>query len=47
MAFITKNNMQEHFKPRLKQCVEWASPCGWGFADTIADIYYEHFPEGD
>ena len=47
MAFIAKNNMLEHFKPRLRQCVEWASPCGWGFADTIADIYYEHFPEDD
>ena len=33
MAFIAKNNMLEHL------------PCGWGFADTIADIYYEYFPE--
>ena len=47
MAFIAKNNMLEHFKPRLRQCMEWASPCGWGFADTIADIYYEHFPDDD
>lgn len=43
MEFIAKNNLLEHFKPRLRQCMEWASPCGWGFADTIADIYYEHF----
>ncbi len=41
------NNMLEHFKPRLRQCMEWASPCGWGFADTLADIYYEHFPNDD
>ena len=47
MTFIAKNNMLEHFKPRLKQCAEWASPCGWGFADTIADLYYEHFPENN
>ncbi len=47
MAFIAKNNMLEHFKPRLRQCMEWASPCGWGFADTLADIYYEHFPNDD
>ena len=45
MAFIAKNNLLNHFKPRLQMCVEWASPCGWGFADTIADIYYEYFPE--
>ena len=47
MAFIAKNNLLDHFKPRLRQCMEWASPCGWGFADTIADMYYEHFPEDD
>ena len=47
MAFIAKNNLLDRFKPRLRQCVEWASPCGWGFADTIADLYYEHFPEDD
>ena len=41
------NNMLEHFKPRLRQCMEWASPCGWGFADTIGGIYYEYFPEDD
>ncbi len=45
MAFIAKNNLLEQFKLRLKKCVEWASPCGWEFADTIADIYFEHFPE--
>lgn len=45
MAFIAKNNLLEQFKSRLKKCVEWASPCGWGFTDTIADIYFEHFPE--
>ena len=42
--FIAKNDLLERFEPRLKQCVKWASPCGWGFGDTIADIYYEYFP---
>ena len=26
MAFIAKNNMLEHFKPRLRQCMEWVGP---------------------
>ena len=43
IAFIAKINLLEYFKPRLRQCVYWASPCGWGFADTIADIYYGYF----
>ena len=45
MAFLAENNLLEHFKPRLKMCVRWSSPCGWGFADTIADIYYDYFPD--
>ena len=28
IAFIAKNNMLELFKPRLRRCMEWASPCG-------------------
>ena len=35
MAFIAKNNLLEHFKPRLRRCMDWASPCGWGFPDTM------------
>jgi len=33
------------FKLRAKQCVRWASPCGYGFADDIADIFYEYYQE--
>lgn len=39
--------MPEHLQPRKKRCTDWASPCGWGFADTIACIYYECLPEED
>ncbi len=47
LAFIAKIDLLEHFKPRLRNCVKWASPCGWGFADSIADIYSEYFPNED
>ena len=44
LEFLSKNNLLEQFKPRLQKCVEWASGCGWGFADIIADIYFDYFP---
>ena len=40
---LPRINLLEHFKHRLRQCMDWASPCGWGFADTIAYIYYKYF----
>ena len=39
--FIAKNNLWEKYDKRLQQCVEWASGCGYGFADIIADTYEE------
>ena len=44
LAFMAKNNLLEQLKPRLRMCVRWAAPCGWGFADAINDIYHEYFP---
>ena len=43
LAFIAKNGLLEKFRKRAHQCVEWASPCGYGFADDIADVYYEYY----
>lgn len=43
LAFIAKNGLLEKFKLRAEQCVKWASPCGYGFADDIADAFYEFY----
>lgn len=45
LKFIAKHNLLDSFKLRAKQCVEWASPCGYGFADEIADVYYDYYQE--
>jgi len=45
LEFMYKHNLLDDFKPRAKQCVRWASPCGYGFADEIADIFYEYYQE--
>jgi hypothetical protein len=45
LEFIAKNNLQDVFKRRAKQCVKWASRCGYGFADVIAEVYYEYYQD--
>lgn len=45
LEFIAKNNLLDDFKLRAEQCVKWASVCGYGFADDIADIYYAFYQD--
>jgi len=45
LEFIAKNNLLDVFKRRAKQCVKWASRCGYGFADVIAEVYYEYYQD--
>lgn len=45
LEFIHKNNLLDEFKVRAKQCVKWASVCGYGFADEIAEIFYEYYQD--
>ena len=44
LKYISANGLLDNFKLRAKQCMRWASPCGYGFADEIADIYYKYYP---
>jgi hypothetical protein len=41
LAFISKNNLLKEFQQRARQCVEWASVCGYGFCDEMSEIYFE------
>ncbi|MDD5149522.1 MAG: DUF6155 family protein [Flavobacterium sp.] len=45
LEFIDRQNLLEQFRLRAEQCVKWASPCGYGFADDIEDVYYQYYPE--
>ncbi len=45
LEFIDRQNLLEQFRLRAEQCVKWASPCGYGFADAIEDVYYQYYPE--
>ncbi len=41
VKYIAVNGLWEKYDKRLQQCVKWASVCGWGFSDAMADIYEE------
>ncbi|GAB1415954.1 hypothetical protein MASR2M117_13600 [Paludibacter sp.] len=43
LQYISTNGLLEKFKLRAKQCVRWASPCGYGFADEIDSVYSEYY----
>jgi hypothetical protein len=45
LNFIAKNGLLDQFKLRAKQCVKWASPCGYGFADEIESVFDEYYEE--
>ena len=45
LKFMMKNNLLDKFKKRCLKCREWASPCGYGFADDIEQLVYEYFGE--
>ena len=43
LLFLQKNNLLAQFKLRCESCVKYASPCGYGFADEISDLYYQFY----
>lgn len=45
LVFLAKHDLLEDFKVRAEQCVNWASNCGYGFADDIADIFYQYYED--
>lgn len=45
LEFLKKNGLLAEFKQRCLNCVNWAEPCGYGFADEMWDIYCNYYPE--
>ena len=43
LKYITKHGFLDAFKQRCLQCVENASPFGYGFSEVIGDLYYEYY----
>lgn len=43
LKFIQQNGLFTQFQNRAEQCVKWATPCGYGFADDMEDIYLKFY----
>jgi hypothetical protein len=43
LKFMHKHNLLDDFKLRAEDCVKWASVCGYGFADDIAQAFYDYY----
>lgn len=41
---IVKYDLKDQFEEPCRRIVEQTSHCGWGFHDTLSDIYNEAFP---
>ena len=42
MKFLNQHNLIERFQPNLDNILRYSDDCGWGFADSMKDIYYEY-----
>lgn len=47
LAFISKHNLLNEFQLRAKQCIKWASGCGYGFADDMEELLFDYYDEID
>lgn len=46
VKFIVENQLQDVFEGRCRRIVYDTSEMGWGFHDTLSEIYGEHFEGG-
>lgn len=47
LIYLQKNNLLDNFKLRCVDCVKYASPCGYGFAAEISELFHEYYDENN
>lgn len=45
MKFMSQNGLVEEFSPRIQKMIKSVECCGYGFPDTLWDMYYEYAEE--
>ena len=43
LKFISSHNLFPEFKERIKNCLQTASECGWGYGEELHEVYYNYF----
>ena len=41
LRHIVRYDLWDKYDSRIKQCLRWASPCGWRFPNALNDMYEE------
>jgi len=47
LKFLQKHKLLEHFRKRCRDCVKYAEPCGYGFADEMDDLFNEYYSKSN
>ena len=42
LKHISDHNLEEHFRQRIESMLN-STQCGWGFSDTLWDMYYDYY----
>ena len=42
MKFIATHGLSDSYDERIEKMLDSVSDCGWGFYETLSDIYYEY-----
>lgn len=45
LKFASKHSVLDRIKPQAKQCLEYASICGWGFCDDLSNTFHTYYQE--
>jgi hypothetical protein len=43
LKYLYKEDLLNNFKLRCEKCLEYADPCGYGFPDEMADVFYKYY----
>lgn len=43
LKYISANGLLEKLKHKVDLCIEYSADCGYGFTDTMHDIYYTYY----
>lgn len=45
LDYVFKNELENKFKDRFKECVRLTEDCGWGFNNVLDDYFFEYYQD--
>ena len=47
LAYVSENNLEDIYGNRLAEIMDQCSGIGWGFEDTMVELYYNYFNDDE